>query len=145
LPANTTTYTNIGLTKGRKYYYKIRAVNSSGNSAWSNSAFATASCNTAFVSGGLNNSNNAKTEEVINTSKLYPNPSANGSFNLVLPDETAYPVVMQILSLTGQMVMQKELTDQLSVVTTEGLKSGAYFVLIYRNELVEKMQLQIIK
>jgi hypothetical protein len=145
LPANTATYTNTGLTKGRKYYYKIRAVNSVGNSAYSNSAFATAACNAAFVSGGLTNGNNAKTEEVISTSKLYPNPSANGSFNLVLPDETAYPVVMQILSLTGQMVMQKELTDQVNVITTEGLKSGAYFLIIYRNELAEKMQLQIIK
>ncbi len=53
LPANTTTYTNTGLTKGRKYYYRVRAVNSTGNSAWSNSAFATASCNAGFVSGGL--------------------------------------------------------------------------------------------
>jgi hypothetical protein len=144
LPANTTTYTNTGLTKGKKYYYRIRTVNSAGNSAWSNSASATATCSTAYVSAGLISSSNAKTEVEREPSRLYPNPSTKGSFNLVLPDETAYPVVMQILSLSGQIVMKKELADRFNVITTEGLKNGAYFLVIYRNGIAEKMQLQII-
>jgi fibronectin type 3 domain-containing protein len=140
LPANTTTYTNTGLTKGRKYYYKIRAVNSAGNSAWSTSAFATATCSTSLITG----LNSIKTEEVSGNIQLYPNPSTNGSFNLVLSDETEYPVVMQIISLNGQMVMTKKLTGQFNLVTTSGLRNGVYFLLISRNNIVEKMQFQII-
>ncbi len=92
----------------------------------------------------LLNSNNAKAEEIAEPTKLYPNPSTNGSFNLVLPLETAYPVVMQILSLSGQVVMKKELTDQFNVISTEGLKSGAYFLIINLNGKSEKIQLQVI-
>ncbi|MFZ4708128.1 MAG: fibronectin type III domain-containing protein, partial [Bacteroidales bacterium] len=92
LPANSTTYSNTGLTKGKKYYYKIRSVNAAGSSALSNSAFATATCNTALLTGSFTNSASLKTEEVIEKIKLYPNPATNGSFNLVLPDQSEYPV-----------------------------------------------------
>ncbi|HEY0322841.1 MAG TPA: PKD domain-containing protein [Pyrinomonadaceae bacterium] len=33
---NVTTYTNTGLTSGRTYYFRVRAGNASGNSAYSN-------------------------------------------------------------------------------------------------------------
>jgi hypothetical protein len=144
LPANTSTYTNTGLTKGRKYYYKIRAVNSSGNSAYSNTAYATATCSTTLISGELIKSTNVKAEKVIENIKLYPNPATNGSFNLVFPSDTEYPVYMQVISLTGQMVMQKKLPAQFNRITTGGLKNGTYFLVIYRNGISEKMQLQII-
>jgi hypothetical protein len=144
LPANTTTYTNTGLTKGKKYYYKVRAVNSTGNSAYSNTAFATATCSATLMSGALAGNTYAKTEEVLENIKLYPNPATNGSFNLVLPSGTEYPLSMQVISLTGQLVMQKELTGQFNSITTSGLKNGTYFLVIHRNGLAEKMQLQII-
>ena len=41
LPANTTSYDNTGLTASTLYYYRIVAYNSTGDSAWSNTAFAT--------------------------------------------------------------------------------------------------------
>jgi hypothetical protein len=144
LPANTSTYTNTGLTKGKKYYYKLRAVNTSGNSAYSNTAFATATCSAALTSGALISNANLKTEEVIENIKVYPNPATHGSFNLVLPSETDYPARMQVISLTGRIVMQKELTAQFNSITTVGLKNGTYFLVIYRNGISEKTQLQII-
>jgi fibronectin type 3 domain-containing protein len=144
LPANTITYSNTGLTKGKKYYYKIRSVNSSGNSAWSNTASATATCTTALVTGTQLNSASLKKEENYEKIKVYPNPATNGSFNLVLPDLTEYPVTMQIISLTGQISMQKELTNQFNTINTAGLKNGVYFLIINRNGLTEKIQLQVL-
>ena len=41
VPANVTTYTDNGLTAATTYYYRLRAFNSSGNSAPSNVASAT--------------------------------------------------------------------------------------------------------
>jgi hypothetical protein len=39
--ANTTTYTNTGLTRRTKYYYRIVAYNSAGPSSYSNTASTT--------------------------------------------------------------------------------------------------------
>ena len=41
LPANTNSYDNTGLPASTLYYYRIRAYNGGGDSAWSNTAFAT--------------------------------------------------------------------------------------------------------
>jgi len=40
---NIVSYTDSGLIAGMQYFYRVRAVNSSGNSAWSNVASARAS------------------------------------------------------------------------------------------------------
>ena len=39
--ANVTTYANTGLSGSTKYYYRVRAYNSKGDSAYSNIASAT--------------------------------------------------------------------------------------------------------
>ena len=132
MAANTSTYTNTGLTKGRKYYYKIRSRNSSGNSSWSNIAYATASCNTA-----------SKSEEVLESIKLYPNPPVNGLFYLDLPSETEFPVILEMYSLTGLKILQKELNENSNTIETIGLRNGLYFISLRNNTMVQKLKLLI--
>lgn len=144
LPANSTTYTNTGLTKGRKYYYKIRAINSAGNSAYSNTASATASC-TTLKSGEIAESADLKPEAVSKSIKLFPNPVNNGWFNLSLPAEITFPVTFIMNSMTGQKIMQKELTKNNNIIETSGLKNGMYILTVQSNDGLQTMKLQIDK
>jgi len=134
LAANSTTYTNTGLSKGRKYYYKVRAGNSSGNSSWSNNSNATAYCNTA-----------SKSEEVAESITLYPNPANYGLFYIDLPAETSFPVILEMYSLTGLKVLQKELNDYSSTIEIYGLKKGMYIISLNSNGKLHKLKLQINK
>ena len=134
LVANSTTYTNTGLTKGRKYYYKVRAANTSGNSAWSNSSSATSSCTTA-----------TKSEEVVETVKMYPNPATYGIIYLDLPDETSFPSILEIYSLTGLKVLHKELHDNSNTIDISGINNGLYIISVNSNGIVHKLKLQINK
>jgi hypothetical protein len=52
--ASVTTYTNTGLTSGKKYYYKVTAYNSYGNSSYTNTASLTTGSTT--TSGGTSSS-----------------------------------------------------------------------------------------
>jgi len=134
IAANITTYNNTGLTKGRKYYYKIRARNSSGNSSWSSIAYATASCATA-----------SKSEEVVENIKLYPNPATEGPFFLDLPAETSFPVILEVYSLIGLKVLQRELTENSNTIETSGMKNGMYILSFNINGKVQKLKLLINK
>jgi len=48
----TTSYTNTGLTNGQIYYYKVKSVNSSGTSGYSNEASATPASYTGPIANG---------------------------------------------------------------------------------------------
>ena len=144
LSANTITYTNTGLTKGRKYYYKVRAKNSAGNSAYSNIASATASC-TSLKSGELAESADLKPEAVTERIKLFPNPVSERWFNLNLSGEIKIPVTMRINSITGQKVLQRELYDYNNIIETVDLKNGIYILTIQNREEIRKLKLQINK
>jgi hypothetical protein len=134
LPVNTTTFTNTGLIKGRKYYYKVRAINAAGNSSWSNIANAAPKCPQTISIGHL-------TEEV----KLFPNPASGGFVNLVFPSETVFPVTLQIFSLTMQKVVEKELHDLNNTIEIQDLKNGLYILAVTGNGKVVRLKLQITK
>ncbi len=144
LPANTTTFTNSGLTKGRKYYYKVRAKNSVGYSAYSNTASATATC-TTLKSGELAESADINSESAIESIKLFPNPVYGGWFNLNLSAETNLPVTVIMNSITGQKVLQKELKDYNNIIETNDLKNGIYILTVQSNGEIQMLKLQINK
>jgi len=134
LPANTTSYSNNGLTLGKKYYYKVRSANSTGTSAWSNTASATARC-----------ISNMQPEDELSLASVFPNPVTDGFFNLSLPAETEFPVVVQIYSMSGQKIMQKEVNEYSNTLETSNMKNGMYIVAVYINGEVQKFKLQVIE
>jgi len=134
LPANTTSYSNTGLTLGKKYYYKVRSSNSTGTSAWSNTASATARC-----------ISNMQPEVELSLATVFPNPVTEGFFNLSLPAETEFPVVVQIYSISGQKIMQKEVNDYSNTLETSNMINGMYIVAVYINGEVQKFKLQVIR
>ena len=141
--SNITTYTNTGLTKGKKYYYMVRAVNSAGSSALTSKANATASCPTTLKSGEIIEDTELQPEESLETIKLYPNPTSDGLFYLSLPSKTTLPVTLRMFTASGQKVMQKELYDLNNSIQTENLKTGIYFITVYTNGNLQKLKLQI--
>jgi hypothetical protein len=56
LGANVTSYTNSGLTSGKKYYYKVTGYNSYGNSAYTNTASLTSGSSSSSTSSGSTSS-----------------------------------------------------------------------------------------
>ena len=81
--------------------------------------------------------------EVITEVSLFPNPVSDGEFYLNLPDNTVFPVVMQIYSMTGNKVMQMELKDCRNTIKTESLINGLYVISLNCNGTVQKLKLQI--
>lgn len=57
IAANTTTYSNTGLTASTTYYYRIRSYNASGNSSYSNEVSATTSATGSLPANVLNLTN----------------------------------------------------------------------------------------
>jgi hypothetical protein len=134
LPANATTYANSGLKKGKKYYYKVKAVNSAGSSEWSNKANATPTCPTSQLFG-----------EELEGMQVFPNPLTRNEFNLRLPVGTIFPVTIKMYSMTGQMIFQKELSNYNNLIESDGLKNGMYIVTVLVNGEIQKLKLQINK
>jgi hypothetical protein len=76
---------------------------------------------------------------------VFPNPVKDGFFNLNLPAETEFPVVVQIFNLSGQKVMQKEVNEYSNTLETSNMKNGMYIVAVYINGEVQKFKLQVIE
>jgi len=140
LPANTITYTNTNLKTGQRYYYIVRAINSVGNSAWSNKANARTTCQ--IVSKNREYSNSS---EYVKNVRLFPNPSTSGDFNLNLPAETVFPAILKMYTSNGQLVLQKELNDYNNFISTKGLGNGMYMISLSIDGEIQQMKLQIKK
>lgn len=132
--ANSTSFTNLSLVAGTKYYYRVLAVNASGNSSLSNKANAIAVC--------LINQSSKLLDQNI---KVFPNPSTEGVVNLILPEITTLPAEFKVYSLTGQLVIQKQLNEYQNSILTGDLKSGFYIVDISFSGQVNRFKLQIVK
>jgi hypothetical protein len=87
--ANTTSYSSTGLTDGTVYYYRVRSNNTSGNSAFSDSASA---CNCTIKSAGIYDGNDS--------SILY---TGSGWFN----DPNSYPSAYNSTQFYGNTTADK--------------------------------------
>jgi hypothetical protein len=141
--ANTTTYTNTGLTKGKRYYYMVRATNTAGSSTWSNKANATASCPATLKSGELTEASDLPAEEKAMGFRLYPNPVTSGIFFLQLAAETTFPATLSIYSASGQKMVVQELYNFNNTIQTTNFKNGIYLVNVSTKEGKQTIKLYI--
>lgn len=88
LPANTTSYTNTGLSSATTYYYRVQAINSGGSSPWSNIASATTLSSPPAAPSNL-------TATASGTSTI------NLSWNDNSSDETSFNLERSLNSSTG--------------------------------------------
>jgi len=134
LTSNSTTFANLSLATGNKYYYRVMAVNSAGNSPLSNKANATASCLAELTY-----------KQIKTAIKLFPNPSNAGSVQLILSETTTFPVTVKLYSSSGSIIFQKELYDFYNTILTDKLPNGLYIISVEKDGVVESLKLQIIK
>ena len=126
----TTSYTNIGLTNGTAYYYKVAAVNSSGTSGYSNEASATpAAAATTYYQDSFSRSGDVtgSTPDVTDTGgATWSNLSGTGLYPIsggtasIAP--SAYPWTAEYLPVNGTSGITVDGTKNftLSVVVTSG-------------------------
>jgi hypothetical protein len=115
--ANVTSYSNTGLPAGKTYYYRVRAFNAGGNSAYSNEVNATTLGGAKIA---LNSDTDTGTDEMsipetITLAQNYPNPFSSEAkasvfsrgnpgtmISFTLP--AAGKVTLQIYTETGQLM-----------------------------------------
>ncbi|MBL0339696.1 MAG: fibronectin type III domain-containing protein [Bacteroidetes bacterium] len=132
--ANTTTYSNLSLVTGIKYYYRVRAFNAAGNSPLSNKANATAACLAEQT-----------TKKLSQSIKLFPNPTNTGKVQLNLPEFVSLPVDLKVYNLAGQEVMQMQLNEYQNAILTEDLLTGFYILHFNIDGEVHRLKLQIME
>lgn len=130
--ANTTSYINSGLTRNKRYYYRVRAVNNYGNSAWSNKANAVTRCNSTTISGPL-----------LQDVRLYPNPVINDQFVISLPAEIIFPVTIEIVSPFGRRVYASQLYTHQTKINTIGFVKGVYTVILRSKNDIHNLHIVI--
>jgi hypothetical protein len=119
LGANSTSYTSTGLKRNRTYYFRVRALNSTGTSAWSNKANATASCNTGL-----------KVVEGKENLSLYPNPATHVLYLQGITGSSE-KVIVEVYDITGRKMFVNNITGNSVNVST--LKTGAYTIRVLQN------------
>lgn len=131
LGADVTYYHHTGLNPGEDYFYRVRAYNSNGNSAYSNIAGAT-----ELVTGI------ADFDNVFNTLIVYPNP-ANEFVTLTnIPNGST----VKILDVTGKVVYSSATTnDQTTAINMIDFKNGIYLIRIDNNGNIANRKLVVNK
>lgn len=145
LAANTTTYTNTGLTSGQRYYYKIRSTNTAGNSAYSNKANTLATCIAFNPVSSISAS--PKEQQNIFDITLYPNPVQSSTTLQFYLTDSRY-ISINIFDMTGRKVMtipvrQYQTGTNNIAIDLSALQNGIYFVRMDDNiNLVKKIVLE---
>jgi len=117
--SDVTYYHHTGLNPGEDYFYRVRAYNANGNSAYSNISGATEH------ETGITHFDN-----VFNAVNVYPNP-ANNFVNLAnIPNGSA----VKIIDITGKVVYSSAITnEQTTTINTADFTNGIYLIRIDTN------------
>lgn len=133
LPANTTSYSNTGLTPNTKYYYRVWAQNCFGSSTYSPIINATTTITTGISD-----------QTLINKISLYPNPFITNFILKISSETTIKNAWMKIYDVCGKEVKNILITNQETTVERDDLQSGIYFYLVVNNnESIAKGKLLI--
>ncbi|MBL0358033.1 MAG: fibronectin type III domain-containing protein [Chitinophagaceae bacterium] len=130
IPANTTSYTDVGLGSSATYYYKIQATNAGGNSTWSNQANATTNTPPATIPAAPSN--------------LVATASGTSIINLTWIDnasnETSYVLQRSLSSASGFAVIATLGSNSTSYSNT-GLNSSTTYY--YRVQAVNAADVSV--
>lgn len=109
--SDVTYYHHTGLNPGEDYFYRVRAYNANGNSAYSNIAGATE------MTTGIN-------DITLNSfTAVYPNP-ANTMLNISVKENTN----IKIVDMLGAVVATQQLQTGNNTVDVNHLTKGIYFI-----------------
>lgn len=106
-----------GLLAGKAYKFKVRTVCAGVTGTWS--------ANVTFVT--KNTVARFSTEDaILPTLNLFPNPSTDGIFHLQNSEQTTLSV--QVFSLSGQLILQKQVNETDTEIDLSQFSSGMYFM-----------------
>lgn len=114
LPANTTNYLDTGLNFSTTYYYRIKATNAVGASAYSNTA------NTNTLPNGL-------IERESFQFVFYPNP-AEDIINVFIPTWSFEKQMIHIFNSEGALVKEIQTLGQNTKIDVTPMINGVYFI-----------------
>ncbi len=122
------TYIHTGLTNGVTYYYRVKAYNANGNSAWSNISGATEG--TAGISKMYNN------ELMFD---IYPNPAKE----MAIIENLASGSTLTITDIAGKVVYSTFINKEQVIINTSEFENGVYIVQIANNHAVYNKKLVV--
>jgi len=140
--ANTTLYTDAGLTQNTQYCYRVYAKNCIGLSPFSNVICATTSFTGITVNGN-------EIPKVYNLFQNYPNPF-NPVTNIKFDIPKGSNVVLEIFDVTGKLItslVNKELDAGSYSASWNAVSfaSGIYFYKITAGEYTHQMKMVLVK
>jgi hypothetical protein len=132
LPANTTTYSDNGLTANTTYYYRVRAFNTGGNSGYSNVANATTQAEVTAINTNL--------DKAILISPVPTTDWVNVDFTNVRFQKAT----IKIYSGSGAFVNEINVKNNLVKINFTSYAKGVYYLHIQTEEgyIVRKIVVQ---
>lgn len=122
-----TSFTDTGLNASTKYYYRVAAYNSAGNSSYTNTMDATT---LSSITLPMNPNNFIE---------IYPNPS-QGIFEVSIGQSFTKPITMRVTDVLGREVYYELLPNGVKKYNLDlsHLKAGLYMVYC-NNEFIQKL------